>query len=556
MCPPRRCSPIHRLNTNVAVKLPFRVDIDFRIPGDDERFGYGSNEGSIIFYHDDVEKRYSGGMEGRLGFGINMGNQASDGTSREVMRKEAIVFCQPHFFDRYEFPGRGKIHYGEYNHVTWIVGGTHLAVIINGEIRYCGVGFPYMSLDLSGERAGEIVVGSDGQGMKYFKSIRISQLAYSPKIKQKKEKFMVITRQSNHMIPIIHRLVTDEYGENYWFNGCARYVMECLGETDYDYNFFAGLTGDVFAQYYPRGVFRGEGVSGYMLCEKKGSYLHEREQDFELREGDVGFIERLFDQCGYESTFVTANELRKNSTMYLQTLMSYIDRGVPVILWGFGGKALYVCTFGVVVGYEEYGKTLLYITGNSERAERISMGKLLESGIGTAGFIFMGDKKKEVSLAGIYRERIRTLPKLLVTETENFCFGAGAFRLWADAVEGGKFDHIRPEEFDPWACHTAYVCGLATNASCCFKFLEDAMKWNPDMGFLEEVKKLYSRFGEMWNHEDGKDLEAIGGGFNVTLKALKEKESRERIAGKLREFADGNDAIVKVLREGIAGLKG
>lgn len=37
------------LNTNVSVKLPFRVDIDFRVPMDDEQFGYGDSEGSIIF---------------------------------------------------------------------------------------------------------------------------------------------------------------------------------------------------------------------------------------------------------------------------------------------------------------------------------------------------------------------------------------------------------------------------------------------------------------------------------------------------------------------------
>lgn len=44
-------------------------------------------------------------------------------------------------------------------------------------------------------------------------------------------------RKKSNLIPIIHRLVTDENGENYWFNGCAKYVMECLGEKDYDYWF-------------------------------------------------------------------------------------------------------------------------------------------------------------------------------------------------------------------------------------------------------------------------------------------------------------------------------
>ena len=540
------------LNTNVAVKLPYRVDIDFRIPGDDERFGYGDSEGSIIFYHGNEAEYYSGGKAGQLGFGINMDNRASDSISRETMRREAIVFHQPIFFDLYDFPGRGKIRYGEYNHVAWIVGDKQLAVIINGEIRYCGTGFPYMSLDLSGEKPRDIVIGSNGQGMKYFKSIRVSQLVHTPKTKLKKEELAAPAGKSNNMIPVIHRLVTDEYGENYWFNGCARYVMECLGEPDYDYYFFAGLTGDVFAQYYPRGDFRGEGVSGYMLCEKSDVYLHETQDCFELG-GGAGFTERLFKQCGYASTFAALKDLKENTDKYLSKMMNYVDRGVPVILWGFGGKPVYVCTFGVIVGYEEHGKTLLYITGNSDRPERISVEAALESGQETAGWIFVGDKTENVSLAEIYRERIRTLPKLLATDTEKFCFGADAFRLWADEIESGKFNGIKPEEFDPWADHTAYVCGLATNASCSFKFLEDAMKLNSDMGFLEEVRRLYLRCGEMWNHDNGEDLEAIGGGFNVTLEALQKEEQRKRIAAKLREFAEVNDEIVQVLRRGVAG---
>ena len=73
----------------------------------------------------------------------------------------------------------------------------------------------------------------------------------------------MITKQSNNIIPVIHRLVTDEYGENYWFNGCAKYVMECLGEPDYDYWFFAGLTGDLFTQHYSYTNLSSDSASGY-----------------------------------------------------------------------------------------------------------------------------------------------------------------------------------------------------------------------------------------------------------------------------------------------------
>lgn len=37
------------------------------------------------------------------------------------------------------------------------------------------------------------------------------------------------------------RLVTSEHGENYWFNGCAAYVMECLGEKTLIISFSQGL---------------------------------------------------------------------------------------------------------------------------------------------------------------------------------------------------------------------------------------------------------------------------------------------------------------------------
>ena len=69
--------------------------------------------------------------------------------------------------------------------------------------------------------------------------------------------------------------------------------------------------------------------------------------------------------------------------------------------------------------------------------------------------------------------------------------------------------------------------------------------------FLTEVSLLYKRCEEMWNKDNGKDLEAIGGGFNVTLEALQDKEHRTQIAAKLREFADVTDEITRVLKQGI-----
>lgn len=355
-----------------------------------------------------------------------------------------------------------------------------------------------------------------------------------------------------------HRLVTDELGENYWFDGCAGYVMECLHEPDFDYNFFAGLTGDVFAQYYTGGDFRTEGVSGYMLYEGWTSDLCEDGNCFKLCESRRGFVGRLFETCGYSCKFVGKEELRREPKTHLEALAHQIDRGVPVIAWDLGELPI-----GVIVGYKDCGETLLYITGNSGTPRCVPLEKALESRVASAGWIFVTDTLSRLPLAEIYRERIRTLPKLLSTDTGKFCFGAGAFRAWADDIENGKFDNMCEADFNLWQSHTAYVCGLATNSSCLHSFLgqasesspgtasflERACLLNPDMGFLREISGLYLRCKELWCGDGG--LEEIGGGFGATLKTLQDKQLRRQIAAKLREAAKINDEIVKTLNGGI-----
>jgi hypothetical protein len=317
--------------------------------------------------------------------------------------------------------------------------------------------------------------------------------------------------------------------------------MECLGEKDYDYQFFAGLTGDVFTQYYPADHFRGEGVTGYKFSE--GS-------DMNLSEGVTRFAEEIFEKCGYAATYVTEQELRKNTQMYRQTLLAYIDRGIPVITWGHGGQPT-----GVFVGYEDYGKILLYITGNNNEPERMPLEQAIVGDTESGGWIFVGEKRENRKLADIYREAIIDLPRLLTIKTEHYWFGPEAFRAWASDIENGKFDNIKPEKFDPWFMYTTYICGLATNGSCCHGFLQRAQKLNPDMGFLAEVSRLYKKTADIWNNDKGEDLEALGGGFNVTLEVLQDKDKRAKIAARIRGCAEVIDIAVQVLNENLKDIK-
>jgi hypothetical protein len=391
-----------------------------------------------------------------------------------------------------------------------------------------------MWLSLSHEAAYPIVIGAHGgNDKKYFHSFRISQLAETKKHKLEEGELNMITKPSNNIIPVIHRLVDDMAGENYWFNGCASYVMECLGEKDYDYCFFAGLTGDGFTQHYTYTQYNGDGLTSYRMDEKPAQY-----------------VEDLFARCGYAASFVSKKDLRKNTDLYLQRLIAFIDKGIPVIRWGALGNPI-----GVFVGVEEGGKVLLYIKGNKDQPERVSLDQALEGQAELDGWIFVGEKKESRPLAELYREAICAIPQHLSVKTDTYCFGAEAFRAWARDIENGKFDGMTIEEFEPWGYYTNYVCVLSTNGCGSHEFLKRARELNPDMGYLEKISALYRRYAEMWGgenyHNDADSLEALGGGFTVTLEALQDKVRRAKIATKIREFADVTDEIVRVLNENL-----
>ncbi|MDR1600684.1 MAG: hypothetical protein LBS11_12570 [Oscillospiraceae bacterium] len=330
-----------------------------------------------------------------------------------------------------------------------------------------------------------------------------------------------------NIIANIHPVVNDYRGENYWFNGCAAYVMESVAPrpggdgkapaTDYDYSLFAGVTGDNFTQVWPKdGRFRGECASDYLYSA-------------EYAAGVFGWI-------GY------AREVVTDRREYAAKVVESIDRGVPVIcLRGFDNL------WSVVVGYEDGGQTTLHMVHDRAEPERVS------AGADIASMIFVGGKVREVPLARVYREAIERLPGLLATQTDGYVFGAEAFRQWADWLDSGGAGVMTDEGM--WFTHCSYVCILATNGTCCHSFLNKAMELNPDMGFLKEVGALYRKTARMWGGEgkdnDADSLEALGGGVYAKAEPLNDPVRRSRVAAKIRAFAVVIDEAARILSDNL-----
>ena len=205
------------------------------------------------------------------------------------------------------------------------------------------------------------------------------------------------------------------------------------------------------------------------------------------------------------------------------------------------------------VGYEDRGETLLFMTDNMTEPERAASAEVFdapEDGSGwSRGLVFAGEKRGQADLPGLYRGALEGLPALMRRRGEEYAFGPAAFYAWADDIGAGRYEGMDPEEFEreKWYLYTNYVCILATNGSCCHQFLDRAQGLCPEMGWLSELHRLYGRMAYIWEKDPG-GLEAIGGGFNVTWEALRER--RGRIAAKVRELGDlAGEALELLERE-------
>ena len=116
----------------------------------------------------------------------------------------------------------------------------------------------------------------------------------------------------------IHPLLYPNEGQTYVFNGCMKFLVECIckEKTEYDYWFFSCVSGDCFVQVF------NKNKSKWSTCFSQSKF------DYEL-------IKRVFDSIGYHFLYIPLKKWKSELEETKIRIKESIDRGVPIIAKGF-----------------------------------------------------------------------------------------------------------------------------------------------------------------------------------------------------------------------------
>lgn len=329
-------------------------------------------------------------------------------------------------------------------------------------------------------------------------------------------------KQSKNILPKLRQLAEGAIGENFFFNGCMRYLMECIGREDIsDFWISAHVTGDAYLFYYTPGHKRG-----MELCLT----------DLLFSDGDEDYAKHIFDIYGYECTYFPRGQIGKNRQLFADMVINYIDRGVPVIAVG-RNPGLYGMCFPIC-GYEENGKNLLMLGEMSAEPFKLEFEKT------SFDFIFIGDIKRDVTVNELYLRSITQMSQIYNMKRPDYVFGHAGFYRWADDIETLDADLIIRG-------YTDYIVNLATNVSG-NDFGYDRPRDLPYLHYnnrncgqfepyIKDISKIISGMCQKYQ-----ELNDIGGAFNISLETLQNPEKRKQIAEKIREIGRVQERIVEV----------
>ena len=340
---------------------------------------------------------------------------------------------------------------------------------------------------------------------------------------------------SRVLIPYaLHPLQYPQQGQNYVFNGCMKFLMECVGEknSQYDYWFFTAVSGDSYVQVF------NTNKEQWSICFSQAKF-------------DYNMIQRVFNAIGYKFTYLDATDWQKDKDALKKQLMESIDRGIPVIGKGFysvfHGLLLPTSEISCIVGYENNGECFYRL--DDEKVELIPF--TLDDGL-PYSFVFIGEKEASPPVEEAYRNALKSAPDWMRTPPkESTFFGNDAFEEWAKALEGGTFYHMSREKYNAanaiasWRYYCIYVCVISTNIFSKQYTTDRAIHFNPDLAPLAPaLAEEYQMLAKL-----EKRLQAAGGGFNITYETLQDKNKCKEIARILREFPVVNRRICDTIEQ-------
>lgn len=348
-----------------------------------------------------------------------------------------------------------------------------------------------------------------------------------------------MSRTLIHHIPI-HPMQYPHQGQNYVFNGCMKFLMECIGEENewYDYWFFSAVSGDSYVQVF------NTNKETWSTCLSQAKF-------------DRELIQRVFDAIGYNFTYLEAADWRKDKDAVKAKIREYIDKGIPVIGKGFHSvsreRELPVSSVRAVIGYDHDGECFYRLTEEDTNLVAFTL-----DDAPPYSFVFIEDKKEAPPVAQVYRNALSIAPELMRTPpggNHEVYFGNDAFEQWARMLESG-FYHMTREEYEAanelasWQYYCVYICIIATNIFSKQYTTDRAIRLNPDLASLAPL--LDQAYRELEDIE--KELRAAGGDFNVTYAILQDDEKCKEIAGILRKFPVVYDRICDIIECGVNAL--
>lgn len=320
----------------------------------------------------------------------------------------------------------------------------------------------------------------------------------------------------------IHPLQYPDQGQNYVFNGCMQFLMECLGEKNepHDYWFFSAVSGDSFVQVFNKNKTK------WSTCFSQTAF------DYQL-------VKRVFDAAGYGFDYLDPETWQRGREAAKAKIMDSIDRGLPVIAKGFhsvvGNRELPTDEVSCVIGYEKDGQHFYRMT--EEGTDLVSF--TLEDSLPYI-FVFAGEPKDAPPLASVYRNALVNAPTLMRTLPANnsdIYFGNNAFEQWAQALEGDfylmdKAEYDAADSIASWRYYCVYVCIIATNIFSKRHTIDRAVRLNPDLAPLTSlIEREYEALDKL-----EKELQSANAGFNITYEVLQDEKKRREIAGIIRKF--------------------